>query len=125
MTYVPRPRPPRSLSLLKERCAKLFLEERTLIASHGPIIITKRGNPHTGEYRLFPIPYDLLPEFSCRYLWEELRIIEWGIEARGYSEMEMLKLEGLLDELEDSLSRITPCYDLANFTIIRQLNLLN
>lgn len=39
--------------------------------------------------------------------------------------MEMFKLEGLLDELEISFSQITPCYDLANYTIVRQLNLLN
>ena len=125
MPQTSRPHSPRSLQLLRGRCASLFIEERTVIASHGPIIITKKGAPRTGGYRLFPIPYDLLPEFSCCYLWEELRRIEWGIEARGYSETEMLELEGLLDELENSLSQITPCYDLANFIIVRQLNLLN
>ena len=125
MPHVSRPHSPRSLQLLRTRCTKLFAEERTVIASDGPIIITKRGEPRAGGYRLFPIPYDLLPTFSCCYLWEELRRIEWGIEARGYSEMEMFKLEGLLDDLENSLSDITPCYDLANFTIVQQMNLLN
>lgn len=120
-----RPRSPRSLLLLRKRCADIFREERTLIASEGPILITRKGNPYSGNYRLFPIPYEILSERSYNYLWEELRRIEWGIEAEGYTNKELDELRAAMDEMEVALSRIIPRFDLANCAVLKQLNLLN
>ena len=119
------PRLPRSLKVLRRKCTDLFDHDRVVIACETPILIKNNGDVHAGAANMFLLPFDLQLAHPFHFLWGELRLIELGIKAGGYTRKEVEALEGYMDVFADSLGNLPRALDWESYTIVRDLNLLN
>ena|GEM_PF-6570502 len=123
--HIPATRLPRSLQLLRQKCAELFEKEHCVLACENEIFIERNGDVNLDEVRLFILPYDLSLVLPYHYLWDELHRIEYGITASGYSRRELTQLTSFMEGMAHTLDHLPNTLDRDKARTLKTLNLLN